>query len=313
MRKKEIQNLLDERSERVMLLETRITTLEGQIEAYRAREQSVVDSLASAQTASAQKIAAAEQQAQQTVAAAEQRAAELLAQARTTADTLTAQAREQAEKATSDAQNTAQKMTRQAEQQTQKLTAEAKADAEKLMAKTNAERDALLEEARQMAEQQRSQLKVFNETISRNAALLLKATQQFRAFCNEQLLDEDAEFKVSAAKINPADLPDAEGNPAVVMQNIYKIQNRELPEDADEMPAAAEPEEEPAQPQQEEEQIPDFAPRPEDAYADDDAENPPQDEQEEAAPTVSELIQDEPDEVELSLDALLDEIIKAGE
>ena len=48
MRRKEMQSLLEERSERITLLEQRMETMNQLIDGYRAREQSVIESLSQA-------------------------------------------------------------------------------------------------------------------------------------------------------------------------------------------------------------------------------------------------------------------------
>ena len=52
MNRKEMKQLLEERFERIALLETRIDTMEQLIEGYHAREQSLIDTLHTAQNTS---------------------------------------------------------------------------------------------------------------------------------------------------------------------------------------------------------------------------------------------------------------------
>ena len=53
---------------------------------------------------------------------------------------------------------------------------------------------------------------------------------------SEARLDGNAFYK-SVGEMNDANLPDASGDPSLLMQNIYRIQNRPLPEDRIETPA----------------------------------------------------------------------------
>ena len=60
MKRREMKQLLEERIERITLLEGRIDTMEQLIEGYRKREQSIIDTLRTAQETAARVTASAE-------------------------------------------------------------------------------------------------------------------------------------------------------------------------------------------------------------------------------------------------------------
>ncbi|MEG1524870.1 MAG: hypothetical protein RRZ24_08645 [Clostridia bacterium] len=312
MRKKEMQNLLAERSERAMVLETRIDSLEKQIEAYRAREQSVMDSLAGAQVSCNQRIAEADARARQIVEEAQRKTAAAIAQAEANADATLQEAEEQANK----------------------LRKQAQTQADELLRNANNARTQILARSEAAVAEYQERIGRYNVALVKSAADARSAAEQFATFCGtctvnaaESEIFGDEGATRAGGYVAADKLPNPDDSPAQLMQNIYKLQNRDLAETAAVLgQAASAPESQP-----ETDQMMDFAPRPEDAYADEttdrygepyvpEAEWQPEadlpqteSEGESATPTVSELMPDFSDEDELSLDALLDEIIKAGE
>ena len=77
----------------------------------------------------------------------------------------------------------------------------------------------------------------FNAMLAQNATELEVTAARFAEFVKDRKIDPpeirmdgDAFYK-SVGVLNDAALPDASENPAMLMQNIYRIQNRPLPED----------------------------------------------------------------------------------
>ena len=314
MRRKELTGLLDEKTERVLVLETKLDSMQQQLDGYKEREQSIIASLSAAQTAAARQLNEAEapgkalldeaeQKARRTMAAAEQKAAATLENADSQARAMIENAKAQAEKLLSDGKN--------------RRTA--------LLAEAEADQAACLQDVRRL-----------NGQIAESAAAAMAAAERFSALCEKYRVEPAADKADSGdfaaeplttgqepPREAPADLPDPAEDPARLMHNIYEIQNRDIPAYT---PAhAAEPEAPQDVPETDpvsfdEEEIPDFAPKPEDAFADAPAEEPyapepdwqPEEEPEQGAPTVDQLMPDD-DQVAQSLDALLDEIIRAGE
>ncbi len=327
MRKKEIANLLQERTERIMVLEQRMEAMNQTIDGYRAKEQSILDTLSDSQSEARNRIEMAQQRADALTKSAQEQAEALVANAQSQADALLAQAQAQGDGILAQAQAQAESMIASAQQESQRMLGQAQADAA---------------EYQQVTQR-------YNALVAQTAAQMHEQAQQFLSFANRAMV-MPVDAVVQSAAQNAASLEDANGDPAKVMQNIYTLQNRDLPESVQPQQALedAAPEQAPeetleqqaqdpmeqaeAQPQQpleadmqqhpeQEEEIPDLAPRPEREWRPEDeveTESEWQPEMELSAediPTVSELMPDGTEELdgELSLDALLDEIIKAGE
>lgn len=330
MRKKELVNLLNERTERIMVLEQRIDTLNQTLDGYRAKEQAILDSLTASQEEARERIATAQKKAEALTTSAQAQADSLLSQARTQADAEVNRAQSEANA----------------------LLAAAREDCKQII--TNAQNEA--------ADYEQA-IARYNALLTNLATQMQENAQQFAAFAGSAAIDYTVVGQTNSAAQAAASLPDAQDDPAQVMRNIYTLQNRDIPESvhqeqtqapvepepAHEAPwfaqeqqpvgeeqqpiLASEPEQEatPVEKQQpvqepvaepaQEEEIPDLAPRPEPEWSPEDEATSAGEWQPEMEPdigdipTVSELMPDEPvaSADELSLDALLDEIIKAGE
>lgn len=282
MNKKQMKQILEERVERIGLLEQRLETLSQLLDGYKAREQAIVDSLSQASETAAGRLAQAETEAKQTVA-------------------------------------------------------KAQAQADALLSAAREESTRILSKAETAVQQYEQRLASYHADLERSAAEVEATAARYAAFIKETTLDGDSRPRAEAAAVTvsapPLDLPDPQDDPQLVMQNIYKLQNRDIP-------AATEPEPVPDEPDLFEEIIADLGPRPapvEEAAA---APRPvpkpsaapvpppvpvpewqPEPEREwvpeedlQGAPSVSSLMPDAPpEEEEVSLDSLLDEIIAAGD
>ena len=107
MRRKEMQSLLEERSERITLLEQRMETMNQLIDGYRAREQSVIESLSQAAETAKRHVAAAEASAQETLSDAENRASMTIQSAEERASAAVTAAETQAARLIADAEENA--------------------------------------------------------------------------------------------------------------------------------------------------------------------------------------------------------------
>lgn len=331
MRRKEMNNLLEERAERILVLEQRMENMNQQIEGYRAREQSIVESLTTAQIESKQRVEAAQARANELLAAAQAQSSGMLSEAQS-----------QVSGMLSEAQSQATALIAQSQSQANDMLAAARADAERILSSAKAESAGILAQSRQSAAEYEQTSAHLRALLTQTAAQARDSAEQFAAIierCGSQPTetDESVAQPVAPTQTVVADLPDAEGDPAKLMQNIYTLQNRDLPESvrthADsedataDCAAAFEPGADAATQEPydfcatEQEEIPDLGPRPETEWQPEGAAGPadewqPEVEEEmEDIPTVSELMPDLPNvsDDELSLDALLDEIIKAGE
>jgi len=218
MKRRDMKLLLEERFERIALLETRIDTMDQLVEGYRAREQAIFDTLQTAKESAAKLLEQAQADGAQVRAEAEAVLAD--------AQSVRANARAEAEALLSDAINTANQLKTEAERRGNEVSASIKADSERML------RDAeiIKREYEEMVES-------FNAMLEQNASELEVTAARFAEFVknrkidhNEVRLDGNAFYK-SVGEMNDANLPDASDDPSRLMQNIYRIQNRPLPED----------------------------------------------------------------------------------
>lgn len=202
--------------------------------------------------------------------------------------------------------------------------AEEKARAIELQAKQESAR--LLSSTEATAAEYRDAIERYNAALEYAAAEAAANAERFASFVRGKKLTEgeiarEAEGLSEIPFRTPVEnLPDPEGNPAQLMRNIYSIQNRVLPEEEEpaqestvsasqETPVACEPEETVEQPAQEPERTAEELLI--DALMEEDAS------EDFALPTVNAVLEQSAahfdNTQELSLDDLLDEIIKSGE
>lgn len=278
MNKKEMKQIIDERVERIGLLEQRLETLSQLLDGYKAREQAIVDSL-------------------------------------------------------SQASETAAARLKQADASAQKIVEDAQAQADALLSAAREESTRILTKTEIAVRHYEERLAGYQADLARSAAEVEATAARYAAFVKEKMRDGEPRPQVDPVfeSAPPVDLPDTQDDPQLVMQNIYKLQNRDIP---------APPEPVLDEPDLFEEIVADLGPRP--APMDEPAPAPrpvpkpeaapepppaptlewqPEPEREwvpeedlQGAPSVSALMPDAPtEEEEVSLDALLDEIIAAGD
>ena len=125
MKRNEMKLLLEERFERIALLETRIDTMDQLVEGYRAREQAIFDTLTAAKQSAAKILEQANADAEQVRAEAEA--------IRNEADEVREQARAEAERLLAEAISTANTLKMEAERKGLELSAGVKADSERML------------------------------------------------------------------------------------------------------------------------------------------------------------------------------------
>ena len=202
MNRREMKLLLEERFERIALLETRIDTMEQLVDGYRAREQAIIDTLHSAQNT----------------------ALRVLEDARAEADTIREQARKEK-----------QKLLDEAKRVFDAATAEAEHEANELRLSAKAETGRVLRDAEIIKREYDELIASFNAMLEQNASELQLTASRFAEFVKgrkidppEVRLDGEAFYK-SVGAMTEANLPDPSGDPSTLMKNIYRLQNRPLP------------------------------------------------------------------------------------
>ena len=248
MKRREMKLLLEERFERIALLETRIDTMDQLVEGYRAREQAILDTLQSAKERTAKMLADAGAEAEQTRAKAKAEAEELVRLVKEEAERTLRTARAEAQHELFAAKEEAERMRASAKAESDALLTDAsavsgslRADAEKrtaeLVAIAKADSDRMLRDVEIIKREYEEMVETFNAMLAQNATELEVTAARFAEFVKDRKIDPpeirmdgDAFYK-SVGVLNDAALPDASENPAMLMQNIYRIQNRPLPED----------------------------------------------------------------------------------
>lgn len=209
-------------------------------------------------------------------------------------------------------QANADKRLSEAEERAKQIEQQAKQESARLLSQTEA-----------TAAEYRDAIERYNAALEYAAAEAAANAERFASFARGRKLAEaeiirETEGLSSIPYREPVtELPDPEGDPAQLMRNIYRIQNRVLPEeepeiadDSDSMQTALEEENEPsvdvAERSAEEVLI--------DALMEEDLEST---EEVQPLPTVNTVLESRAAEFdnaqEISLDDLLDEIIKSGE
>ena len=248
MKRREMKLLLEERFERIALLETRIDTMDQLVEGYRAREQAILDTLQSAKERTAKMLVEAGAEAEQTRAKAKAESEELVRLVKEEAERTLRTARAEAQQELASAKSEAERTRASAKADADALLTDAsavsgtlRADAEKrtteLVAIAKADSDRMLRDVEIIKREYEEMVESFNAMLAQNATELEVTAARFAEFVKDRKIDPpeirmdgDAFYK-SVGVLNDAALPDASENPAMLMQNIYRIQNRPLPED----------------------------------------------------------------------------------
>lgn len=188
MKRREMKQLLEERIERITLLEGRIDTMEQLIEGYRKREQAIIDTLRTAQETAARVTASAETNANGVLDEAHR---------------LAVQVAEQAARA-----------------------------AEERLASAKAESERVLREADIIKREYEEMMTSFNAMLEQNASELQQSAARFATFVRSRRVEapEGETFYKDVGALAAEELPDPSGDPSRLMQNIYRIQNRPLPQ-----------------------------------------------------------------------------------
>jgi len=237
----------------------------------------------------------------------EQSVVDAMAAARTSADQLIGEAAKRAEE-----------MVRAAHQQAEELLAKARAESEALLSGARAESETLKKRTEISLAEYQETVNAYNRLIEDSAAEVIRSTNRYAALLKSRKLTPAEEY-VTRSEPEAPRLQDATDNPAKLMQNIYELQNRDIPEiheipglfgrEAHPIPEGAD-----AQPSCDEEDVA----RPiELPFLSDKTEGVPAPSQapaeEQALPRVQQFVAENAGENGLSLDDLLDEIIEAGD
>ena len=197
MKRREMKLLLEERFERIALLETRIDTMDQLVEGYRAREQAILDTLQSTRENAARTIE---------------------------------QANAEAAKTRETAANEAKARIDEASNASNALRAEAERRAKEIMITAKAESDRMLRDAEIIKREYEEMVDLFNGMLEHNASELQTSAARFAEFFKSSKIDSlenrsDGEaFYKSVGALSDVSLPDPSGDPALLMQNIYRIQ-----------------------------------------------------------------------------------------
>lgn len=292
MRKKELLARLAEREAHIAQLEQRVQTMDGLIDGYHSREAAIVSALTHAHETAAEVIADAETRAKRIL---------------------------------DDAGAAAESLRATAETDAARMIEEARRQSAQLLSRTEAT----------VAEYETA-IAAYNVALERAAAEAAANAERFAAFSRghrigpSELRDE-VQGLHEMPYAGPMELPDAAGDPAQLMRNIYRLQNRIPPEGgyspAPEPAAEGTPEAPPAEQRDAMPASPPVEP-PESAPPVEQSEGAPasptpapptfveEDGEAEPVPTVREVLPEDgahcaPDDA--TLDELLEEILKAGE
>ena len=210
MKRREMKLLLEERFERIALLETRIDTMDQLVEGYRSREQGILDTLQTAKE---------------------------------NAERITEEAKSEAKKMRDNAMREANALIVDAAAASDALRAEAERRAKEIMITAKAESERMLRDAEIIKREYEEMVELFNAMLEHNASELQTSAARFAEFVKQSKiepvdnrLDGEAFYK-SVGALSDVSLPDPSGDPSLLMRNIYRIQNRPMPEDKSDNPA----------------------------------------------------------------------------
>ena len=131
------------------------------------------------------------------------------------------------------AEKKAAEVTAEAKLRADEAEAAAKLRADELTAKTKAACEKMLRSAKLEAARYEEALASYNKLVEESVERAIQSNARYAELMQSRRLEPE---KVMEEPAEPADveLPDAGGDPARLMRNIYKLQNRDIPAEAEE-------------------------------------------------------------------------------
>lgn len=205
----------------------------------------------------------------------------------------------------------------------EKRIADAERQAAEIEKRAQSERERMLEDAETQLQEYRDMIARYNDALMLAAREAAENAERFASFARKSRIDRgDIVPETRETVTDPDTLPDAGTNPAQLMRNIYRLQNRALPEEMQPAEVSAEkPEHSDAAEALQNEAAPQGSAEKPERIDSESALNSLLDTlmtEEPPVQTVASVlgenhVKEEENGQELSLDALLDEIIKSGE
>ena len=159
----------------------------------------------------------------------EERIAAFEAREKLVADALGA-AQDNADKLLAKAQEKADALLAEAEKAAEEIRLEARLQADTDLKAAEEKSESLVRAARLDAARYQETVEAYNKLVEESAAQAIRSSNMYAELIKARKLDAArVEMKVIEADDEPQPLPDADGDPARLMKNIYKLQNRDIP------------------------------------------------------------------------------------
>lgn len=181
--------------------EERLREVEGKVKV-------MVDALSDAQT-----------KTESLVEEAKKKAEDLLAEAQAKAETMLAEAKEKADAAV-----------REAGEKAEEIRLNARVDAENTERESREKSEKLVRSARLEAARYEETVEAYNRLVEESVAQAIRSSERYAELIRAHKLNSERVELQAGAPDEAQPLPDADGDPAQLMRNIYRLQNRDIPE-----------------------------------------------------------------------------------
>ena len=206
---RELELTIEQLKQELLVTKQLQGNLECEVSVYRAKESAIVNALTEAQSSALRIETEAREYADSVIANAN------------------AEARERLRIADEDAAN--------ANSKAAEIIDDAKAKGAEIIQNAEAEADRIIQNARESYDEYVSRIKHLNEVLESTARDAMEASKSVSEFLKAETPETDIDYAHDVLPLpiakKPVEVPAEYDSPAELMQSIYAIQNRELPND----------------------------------------------------------------------------------
>ncbi len=207
---KKAREQFEEKQREVDFLRELTKNQEDRLREVEGKVKVMVDALSDAQT-----------KTESLVADAKKKADEMLAEAQAKAESMLTEAKEKADAAL-----------REAGEKADEIRLSARVDAENTERESREKSEKLVRSARLEAARYEETVEAYNRLVEESVAQAIRSSERYAELIRAHKLNSE-HVELSAEEQEEAEpLPDADGDPAQLMHNIYRLQNRSIPETA---------------------------------------------------------------------------------
>lgn len=235
---KAMSELIDKQAAEIEGLKEELVRAQSELLLYKQKENAIISALTEAQASAMRIEQEAKNAAIECESSAQAQAEAIIAEAEAKASALLSEAELERELASEEAG----RLLAEAKATSQELLSTSRKQADELISSANLKAAETLEGANIALAEYKQNIKALNKLLENAALGALEASEKFAAYVSEIKADSDSDYaEETLPKLIKGDTttPDEYSSPAQLMQSIYALQGRDIPnaEDACEEPA----------------------------------------------------------------------------